>query len=237
MCLAIARASASCPPEASPRSQKCRDGDGPTVTALPTPLQPQRTALLRSETKSDHPAPMGTRSSSSYDRKVLKQTGSGHFSPIGAYDPVSDRVLILDVARFKYPPHWVKLDLLREAMRSLDSATKLPRGWVALAKKPQVPMLVKCAPLRASCGCVHKLVQRAAQAVNASDGALQMRNIVRALFDSTCCSLKCSRWFCARAPQNGCRGSSRPVEIGAPCSCGTVARRSYLRRGEPAVRR
>lgn len=37
----------------------------------------------------------------SYDRKVLNQTGSGHFSPIGAYDKQTDSVLILDVARFK----------------------------------------------------------------------------------------------------------------------------------------
>ena len=87
----------------------------------------------------------------SYNRKVLAQTGSGHFSPIGAYDPVSDKVLILDVARFKYPPHWVQLELLWEAMRSVDSATQRPRGWVVMTKSPQVPLLVKCAPLRTSC--------------------------------------------------------------------------------------
>ena len=37
----------------------------------------------------------------------LGQTGDGHFSPIGGYDAASDQVLLLDVARFKYPPHWV----------------------------------------------------------------------------------------------------------------------------------
>lgn len=37
----------------------------------------------------------------SYDRKSLGQTGSGHFSPVAAYDDISDSVLILDVARFK----------------------------------------------------------------------------------------------------------------------------------------
>ena len=34
----------------------------------------------------------------SYSRKVLQQTGSGHFSPLAAYDATSDSVLILDTA-------------------------------------------------------------------------------------------------------------------------------------------
>jgi hypothetical protein len=41
-----------------------------------------------------------------YSRKELLQTGDGHYSPIGGYHAPSDSVLILDVARFKYPPHW-----------------------------------------------------------------------------------------------------------------------------------
>ena len=56
-----------------------------------------------------------------YSRGVLKQTGTGHFSPIAGYHPGSDRVLILDTARFKYPPHWVQLSLLFEAMTKVDS--------------------------------------------------------------------------------------------------------------------
>jgi glutathione gamma-glutamylcysteinyltransferase len=67
----------------------------------------------------------------SYSRAGLGQTGSGaapqpdrqrapacltrragHFSPIGGYHRARDLVLIMDVARFKYPPHWVPLPLL-----------------------------------------------------------------------------------------------------------------------------
>ncbi len=70
----------------------------------------------------------------SYSRKALGQTGSGHFSPIGAYEPSSDSVLILDVARFKYPPHFVKLNMLWEAMSIPDPATNSPRGFVELSK-------------------------------------------------------------------------------------------------------
>lgn len=48
-------------------------------------------------------------------------------------------VLILDVARFKYPPHWVPLTLLWEAMDSTDEATKLKRGYAC----SDLPLLSK----------------------------------------------------------------------------------------------
>lgn len=66
----------------------------------------------------------------SYSRKHLLQTGDGHFSPIGGYSPTYDAVLILDTARFKYPPHWVPLPLLYEAMKYIDPTTHLPRGFL-----------------------------------------------------------------------------------------------------------
>jgi hypothetical protein len=34
-------------------------------------------------------------------RKSLAEEGGGHFSPLAAYDPPSDQVLIMDVARYK----------------------------------------------------------------------------------------------------------------------------------------
>jgi hypothetical protein len=34
--------------------------------------------------------------------------GDGHFSPIGGFHTQRDLVLILDTARFKYAPHWVR---------------------------------------------------------------------------------------------------------------------------------
>ncbi len=35
--------------------------------------------------------------------------GDGHFSPIGGFHAQRDLVLILDTARFKYAPHWVRV--------------------------------------------------------------------------------------------------------------------------------
>lgn len=68
-----------------------------------------------------------------YDRKPLGQTGSGHFSPLAAWHEPSDHVLILDVARFKYPPHWVPVARLLEAMRAPDPDSGRARGYLVLS--------------------------------------------------------------------------------------------------------
>eukprot|EP00668_Euglena_longa_P026017 GGOE01032539.1.p1 GENE.GGOE01032539.1~~GGOE01032539.1.p1 ORF type:complete len:495 (+),score=110.54 GGOE01032539.1:193-1485(+) len=69
----------------------------------------------------------------SYSRSSLKQTGDGHFSPIGGYHKERKLVLVMDVARFKYPPHWIPLDALWEAMLQKDSETNRSRGYVLLS--------------------------------------------------------------------------------------------------------
>lgn len=68
----------------------------------------------------------------SYSRQALGQTGSGHFSPIAAYDQESDSVLVLDTARFKYGAHWVRLPLLFDAMKPVDPDTGRSRGHILL---------------------------------------------------------------------------------------------------------
>ncbi|EER15823.1 hypothetical protein Pmar_PMAR003274 [Perkinsus marinus ATCC 50983] len=70
----------------------------------------------------------------SYDRATVGQTGNGHFSPIGAYHASTDSVLVLDVARFKYPPHWLSLPRLVKAMYPVDKSTGKPRGYIMLEK-------------------------------------------------------------------------------------------------------
>lgn len=67
-----------------------------------------------------------------YDRALLGQAGGGHISPLAAYDAGSDRVLILDVARYRYPAVWVRLEALLAAMRSVDSSSGRSRGLVRL---------------------------------------------------------------------------------------------------------
>jgi glutathione gamma-glutamylcysteinyltransferase len=68
----------------------------------------------------------------SFSRSALQQTGDGHYSPLAAYHEDSDKVLILDVARFKYAPYWVSVDELYRSMQPLDEATQMPRGWYVM---------------------------------------------------------------------------------------------------------
>lgn len=71
-----------------------------------------------------------------YSRAALGQTGDGHFSPVGGYHAGRDLVLILDVARFKYPPHWVPLPLLHAALQPPDPSTGTARGYLLLGRHP-----------------------------------------------------------------------------------------------------
>eukprot|EP00596_Hydrurales_sp_CCMP1899_P004247 CAMPEP_0119054062 /NCGR_PEP_ID=MMETSP1177-20130426/74823_1 /TAXON_ID=2985 /ORGANISM="Ochromonas sp, Strain CCMP1899" /LENGTH=239 /DNA_ID=CAMNT_0007034179 /DNA_START=189 /DNA_END=905 /DNA_ORIENTATION=+ len=68
-----------------------------------------------------------------FSRKVLGQTGDGHFSPLGGYHKGKDLVLIMDVARFKYPPYWVPLEVLWASMAVHDISTNSSRGYFLLS--------------------------------------------------------------------------------------------------------
>jgi glutathione gamma-glutamylcysteinyltransferase len=68
-----------------------------------------------------------------FSRKYLGQTGIGHFSPIGGYHAASDLALVLDVARFKYPPYWVPLKQLWESMGEEDIHSSESRGYFVVS--------------------------------------------------------------------------------------------------------
>jgi glutathione-S-conjugate glycine hydrolase len=70
-----------------------------------------------------------------YLRKAIGQERGGHISPLAAYDAKSDRFLILDVARYKYPPVWAKASDLFAAMNTTDFANNnKTRGYVLITK-------------------------------------------------------------------------------------------------------
>ena len=69
-----------------------------------------------------------------YDRQALGQAGGGHISPVAAYHAATDRVLILDVARYRYPSVWVPLADLWQAIRSTDSSSGRSRGLVVVRR-------------------------------------------------------------------------------------------------------
>jgi len=93
-----------------------------------------REAVLGATSSSSHSSFLVT----SFDRASLGQTGSGHFSPIGGYHAPYDAALVLDVARFKYPPYWVPLRKLWDAQLVEDEVTGRSRGWFHLSRNAAV---------------------------------------------------------------------------------------------------
>ncbi|MFN7899878.1 MAG: phytochelatin synthase family protein [Synechococcaceae cyanobacterium] len=67
-----------------------------------------------------------------YDRQGVGQAGGGHISPLAALDEASDKVLILDVARYRYPAAWVPVGQLLQAMQSTDRDSGRSRGLVLI---------------------------------------------------------------------------------------------------------
>ena len=65
-----------------------------------------------------------------YFRANLGQVGGGHWSVLASYDAATDRVLILDVAKYKYTPVWVGIGTLRQAISTLDTTSNKARGLV-----------------------------------------------------------------------------------------------------------
>jgi hypothetical protein len=85
-----------------------------------------------------------------YHRPAVGQEGGGHISPLAAYHSPSDRVLILDVARYRYPAVWVELPQLWKAIRSLDSTSGRSRGVVVISRGEAPRPTPREAPPRAS---------------------------------------------------------------------------------------
>lgn len=69
-----------------------------------------------------------------YLRKEIGQERGGHISPLAAYNEQTDRFLIMDVSRYKYPPVWVKTADLWKAMNTVDSVSQKTRGFVLVSK-------------------------------------------------------------------------------------------------------
>lgn len=66
-----------------------------------------------------------------YLREILGLGSGGHWSPIAAYDEASDTFLVLDVARFKYPPMWIPTTDFFKSMQTTNKSGK-SRGFIIL---------------------------------------------------------------------------------------------------------
>lgn len=74
-----------------------------------------------------------------YDRAGVGQEKMGHISPLGAYDAKTDKFLLLDVARYKYPPVWADATALFAAMHTDDFVAGKTRGFVVVTAAPSPP--------------------------------------------------------------------------------------------------
>ncbi len=61
---------------------------------------------------------------------------AGHYSPLAAYHEGTDRFLMLDVARYKYPPAWIEASELYAAMKGTDLDSGKSRGFVQVRAAP-----------------------------------------------------------------------------------------------------
>jgi hypothetical protein len=70
-----------------------------------------------------------------YLRSAMGQERGGHISALAAYDEATDRFLVLDVSRYKYPPVWVKAADLYSAMDTTDADNHSRRRGFVLIRK------------------------------------------------------------------------------------------------------
>jgi hypothetical protein len=92
-----------------------------------------------------------------YDRGPLGLETSGHFSPLGAYSEAADKFLIMDVARYKYPPYWADAAQVFGAMSGTDLASGDTRGYLVVTRSETAPGPIGArarSPLRMLAGIV-----------------------------------------------------------------------------------
>jgi glutathione gamma-glutamylcysteinyltransferase len=108
---------------------RCNGASVTTYRADRTTLEEFRSWIDASSRAPDEPHLVA-----SYSRRALGQTGTGHYSPIAGYHAGRDLALVLDVARFKYPPHWVPVPALWGALGPPDPVTGAPRGYMLVRR-------------------------------------------------------------------------------------------------------
>jgi len=75
-------------------------------------------------------------------RTELGQDFGAHWSPLGAYSAATDRFLVLDVNRIRYPPYWAKAEDLFRAMKTFDPDAGAMRGYLVVSPHAGAPARV-----------------------------------------------------------------------------------------------
>ncbi len=92
-------------------------------------------------------------------RTELGQDFGAHWSPLGAYHAGSDRFLVLDVNRIRYPPYWATAADLFRAMNTSDPDAGASRGYLVVTAPEGAPAR---APIPTAAHRLFRLVAAAA---------------------------------------------------------------------------
>jgi glutathione gamma-glutamylcysteinyltransferase len=133
----------------------------------------------------------------SFSRKVLGQTGDGHFSPIGAYNKADGKVLILDTARYKYPSYWCPIETLFESMNPIDKETSRPRGYFLLSYDAEHPPISLCTIKPENC-----TTGKAAQQKLVEEPAKPIKREAPVVEEAKLNWSTVAKSFCQRIPEN-----------------------------------
>ena len=161
-------------------------------------------ASFRAAVRAACATPSGSFLVASYSRAALGQTGGGHFSPLAGYHEASDSVLVLDVARFKYPPHWVSLSTLHAAMLVHDPSTGRPRGWVMTARSAALPLVLLAFGNAAHTGFWPRPYESGggSSGVGVNEGGIPLRQVCHR--GSACCQVEALSVDAPPSSSGGC---------------------------------
>jgi hypothetical protein len=112
-------------------------------------------------------------------RGEIGQDTGAHWSPIAAWHEGTDRILVLDVARFRYPPYWVTTEALFRAMNTQDMDSGKHRGWVSVKAAAGAPGRLEVPSVKHRLVWLASSVGGAIFAFGAIVGALVMRWRIR----------------------------------------------------------
>jgi hypothetical protein len=101
----------------------------PDHLVTPHPVSPSMSLASFRELLLSTPLPL-----LNFHRSGLSQAGGGHWSPLAGYHEPTDSFLLLDVAKYKYPPAFVPTQLLYDAAMTVDACGEwdFPAGQARL---------------------------------------------------------------------------------------------------------
>ncbi len=138
------------------KSTKSRDW---TVTTQYVDATHQTVGKLRFDLKNALQDPF-SRVLVNYNRTAVGQSGGGHWSPIGSYSEKLDMFLLLDVAKYKFPPTWIPTERLFEGLATVDRCGEwnYPDGQDFLSQEERIaPTPDQYEALLPKLGCKQKL--------------------------------------------------------------------------------